>query len=172
MNDNSITYKNFKLFGLVSLIVIVCDQLTKAMALKYLDAGISYACIPYVLDLKLVHNPGAAWGLGSGKRLGLILFAVLVLLVAIDYIRKEKSLPTSLIVCISAVASGGVSNALDRVVVGEVTDFLSCAFINFPVFNVADIAISLGCIIGFIIFLIWDKRREDASKETRAGHQS
>ena len=169
MIDKSKTYNNLKLFGLVGLIVIVLDQLTKALALKFMDTGVIYTCIPYVLDLKLVHNPGAAWGLGSGKRLGLILFAVLVLLLAIRFVQKEDKLPKSLVVCVSAVACGGLSNAIDRIAVGEVTDFLSFAFINFPVFNVADIAISLGCIIGFTIFLIWDKRREeDASKDARA----
>ncbi len=168
MTNNSKTYNNLRLFGLVGLIVIALDQLTKALALKFMDTGVTYTCIPYVLDLKLVHNPGAAWGLGSGKRLGLILFAVLVLLLAIRFVLKEDKLPRSLIVCVSAVSCGGLSNAIDRIVYGEVTDFFSFAFIDFPVFNVADIAISLGCIAGFIIFLIWDKRREDASKETRA----
>ncbi len=170
MNTNSKTYNNLKLFGLVGMIVIVLDQLTKAMALKFMDTGVTYTCIPYVLDFKLVHNPGAAWGLGSGKRLGLILFAVLVLFIAIRFVQKEKSLPKSLVVCISAVACGGLSNAIDRIAAGEVTDFLSFAFINFPVFNVADICISVGCILGFIIFLIWDKRREVATKDHGDSH--
>ncbi len=169
MNKNTETYRSLKLFGLVGLIVVILDQLTKALALQYMDTGVTYTCIPYVLNLKLVYNPGAAWGLGSGRRLGLILFAVLVFLLALKFLKTEKDLPKGLSVCISAVAFGGLSNAIDRILTGEVTDFLSVAFMNFPVFNIADIAISTGCIIGFIIYMIWDKRREDASEEIGAG---
>lgn len=157
------TYNKYKVFASVGAVVVGLDQLTKALARKFLQPGVRQTFIPDVLDFQLIHNPGAAWGLGSGKRLALIIFAAAVFGGSIYLLRKVSKLPKSLVVCLSAVACGGISNAIDRIYPGEVTDFLSLAFVNFPVFNIADIAISVGCVAGFILFMIWDDGRENAS---------
>ena len=62
--------------------------------------------------------------------------------------------------CLAAVWAGGVGNAIDRVVHGYVVDMFEVEFINFAVFNVADIFIVCGCIGLFIYLLLFDRSRK------------
>ena len=69
-------------------------------------------------------------------------------------------MPASLVCALGAVAGGGVGNLIDRVAAGRVTDFFCTTFIDFPVFNVADIFVTCGVVIAFALAWRWDVARE------------
>ena len=64
---------------------------------------------------------------------------------------------------IPGVLGGGVGNMIDRMVMGYVTDFLATTFVSFPVFNVADMFVTCGVVISFVIYTAWESRREHAA---------
>ena len=75
---------------------------------------------------------------------------------------KEETLPSPLAATLGCVAGGGIGNAIDRVVAGRVTDFFATTFMDFAVFNVADIFITCGVVVAFVLWVRWDKEREAA----------
>lgn len=146
----------------VSLVVLV-DQSTKA-AVRFVAPLGSPArpLIPGLLDLWHVENTGAAFSIGQGASLLFIIFALAVLIGSAWWVMCER-LPLRLVVSVASVAGGGVGNMVDRLSTGSVTDFLSLRFIDFPVFNVADICVTLGVIVAFILYITWDGQRTNTN---------
>lgn len=137
----------------VAALVIAADQLSKWWVLHGLDlprVG-RIAVLPPVFDLTLVHNAGVSFGLLKGAELGRWLLTVFSLGVAVGlawWVRRAErglaALATGLII------GGAVGNAVDRVRLGVVTDFLDFSGLHFPwVFNGADSAICVG--VGLLI---------------------
>lgn len=140
------------LFALCMVLVTVLDQATKAAARGLLcDMG-QVAFVPGVLDFRLVYNQGAAFSFGSGYTWVFILTALAIVLLCTFYVAFSKPSKT-LTVVLGLVAGGGIGNLIDRVALGCVTDFLMPTFVDFAVFNVADIFITCGFIAAFI--LVW-----------------
>ena len=133
--------------GAVALVVLVLDQLTKALVRADVSVGEKNEVLPF-LDIGHVHNDGVAFGfLGGGGAIVLIVtFAALALLVgffARNPTRPLLWLPTGMLL------GGAVGNLVDRIRQGYVTDFIE--FPHWPSFNVADIAITCGVIVLVIV---------------------
>ena len=122
--------------------------------------------IPGVVELTRVHNYGAAWSSFSGQR-WLLLAVTCLLLAAVAYvvIRRVVRHPAGLAAC-CLIFSGGLGNVLDRLRLGYVVDMFHFVFYpSYPVFNVADMCIVCGAVLGAAYYL-WlyekhDKRRKD-----------
>lgn len=145
------------LLTITSLSLIGIDQLSKYLARIHLDESITL--IPSIIDLELVFNNGAAFGLLSDDKLFLLILTsafILGLLVfmAWDIIYKRNN--EIRLILFSLILSGAVGNLIDRIYIGQVTDFISLAFINFPVFNIADIVINIG-VIGILLDTLLSK---------------
>lgn len=136
------------------------DQLTKAWARTALADGAAHAFIPGVMNLKLIMNTGAAFSIGEGSTWIFVIIAVVIVVAAEVWVVREQSMSLPLVCSLAAVASGGVGNLIDRVVAGQVTDFFATSFINFPVFNVADIFVTCGVVLVFIFFMREEARRD------------
>ena len=110
-----------------------------------------------IFHLTLVHNTGAAFGMFANGTviLGIISIVVSVVLLALPFlleaIKKSKKLDFNFsfiqLFCVSIVVAGGIGNAIDRLVMGYVVDFICFDFIDFPVFNIADIGVTCGILI-------------------------
>ena len=75
-------------------------------------------------------------------------------------------MPPALLAMLGCVCGGGIGNAIDRLMAGRVTDFFATTFMEFAVFNVADVFITCGVILAFIFWCRWDaKRGADASSD-------
>ena len=99
-------------------------------------------------------NDGAAFGLLKGQNTLLAIFGALVVLTLIVIlIRKQKKLNILQKIGLSLVIGGTAGNLLDRVLYGYVIDFINLKFINFPVFNMADVFINAGAAILLITLL-------------------
>ncbi|MCI1934680.1 MAG: signal peptidase II [Atopobiaceae bacterium] len=172
MNGNYLRSRStgrLAVFFTVASIAVLVDQATKA-AIRYLLPVGSPArvLIPGVMDLWHIQNTGAAFSLGQGASPLFFVLLVLVVLIATLVLVAKERLPLFLVASLACVAGGGIGNMVDRLACGSVTDFLALSFIDFPVFNVADIFVTCGVIATFVGYLLWDARREKAETLTDA----
>ena len=137
--------------------VVAFDQYVKFLISAALPLGGTADILPPLVQLRRVHNYGAAWSSLSGARWLLIavtavgLGALLWLLIRI--VRHPLGVWS-----LSLVIAGGVGNLIDRVRLGYVVDMLEFMFLSFPVFNVADIFVTCGTIAAVIYYLkFYDK---------------
>lgn len=128
----------------IALGIVALDQLTKALVRASFAPGESLTVIPGVLHLTYVRNVGAAFGLLPGARPLFITTSLFVLFVVAVYWIRYRPRPWPLVVGLALVCSGAVGNLIDRALAGRVTDFFDLAFMDFPVFNIADSAIVIG----------------------------
>jgi len=150
------------LIGASSLLLIALDQWVKHWATQNLQPrGINdRAFIPGFLRLTYVENPGAAFGFLSGfdwARWFFIIFTFIVLAGLLYYYARLPLDKKFLAIRIPLVLifAGAVGNLIDRMRQGFVVDMFEFEFINFPIFNVADILLVVGCIVaGFVILFI------------------
>lgn len=143
----------FLLSVLLSLALLALDQWVKQYISLTLPLGEVRPLLPGLVELKTVHNYGAAWSSFSGQR-WLLVFAtsciVLVILAALA--RRVVRHPLGVLAgCL--IASGGLGNILDRVRLGYVVDMFHFQFFpSYPVFNVADMCVVCGCVLGLIYY--------------------
>lgn len=131
------------LFVAVALVVYAADQVTKALAVAYLEPGVRVEVLGRALSLQLLRNPGAAFSLATGATWVFTVVAVVVALAVVRYARRLGSRVWA--VALALLLAGAVGNLTDRLLRapgfarGHVVDFL--ALPRWPVFNVADSAI-------------------------------
>tara|TARA_Y100001968_G_scaffold297513_1_gene306624 strand:- start:20364 stop:20843 length:480 start_codon:yes stop_codon:yes gene_type:complete len=135
---------------LISILVILLDQLTKSLATIFLNHGKPSDLMPGLIQLNLVKNTGAAFSLFSKSTSFLSLVSLIVTFIIIIWL--WKSAPITLLKGIGAafLLAGTVGNGIDRWRLGYVTDFIQLIPINFPIFNLADISINIAL---FFLFL-------------------
>jgi signal peptidase II len=128
----------------VAACVLVLDQSSKLWVLQHLPTGLAHPVLPGLLQLRLVHNTGAAFSLftGSTPLLGLVSLGVCLALALLLWRRPPQALAIAL--ALGFLLGGAAGNGLDRWRLGSVTDFLELVPVSFPVFNLADVAINLA----------------------------
>ena len=155
--------RRLALFCLVAAAVVALDQLSKAAARALLVVGEPVALIPGVMDLSLTYNTGAAFSLGEGAGPVFVVIAAAVTCLGAWVAWRRTEVPLSIALVVAAVAGGGVGNAIDRVALGAVTDFFKTTFMDFAVFNVADIFVTCGVFVALVLWWRWDAARERAA---------
>lgn len=130
--------------------VITIDQFTKGLSQRYLDYGTPHPIIPG-FNLTLLYNSGAAFSLGANSQYSWVLISINLLICTgiIWTLCKQKNLITWFSISLTLILAGALSNLIDRITYGYVTDFLDFYFKqwHWPVFNMADTAIVLGVIL-------------------------
>jgi signal peptidase II len=106
-----------------------------------------------ILSLTHLQNNGAAWSILEGQQWFFVLTTILVLAVATWFWLKNLS-KNWYAIGLTLIISGALGNFIDRVRQGYVVDMFQLDFINFPIFNVADILLSIGFVVLFIGILI------------------
>lgn len=144
---------------ITSIILLCIDQISKLLVVNLLTKTNSIAIIKNFFYLTYINNDGAAFSILVGKRILLILIAVLVIVMLIRYIKKNNIQNKLELVSISLIIGGSLGNLMDRVVRGYVIDFLDFKIFNynFPIFNLADTFI----VIGVILLLLKELRKEN-----------
>ena len=147
-------------FFVIVLAVVITDQVTKMLAVTYLQKIGDIPIIPGVFHLNYLENPGAAFGLFAYKTQFFIIATILIILVIL-YFRHRIPITHSLVHLGLALQLGGaVGNLIDRVVSGYVVDFFDFRF--WPVFNIADTAITIG-----VALLCWEILQEGKTGEKK-----
>ncbi len=145
-------------------VLIFLDRITKNWAVANLKDKASIPVIDRILELYYLPNgnTGAAFGMLAGHRVMFLIIAVVVVSVIIYLVinmpedRKYKIVEILLIF----IASGGVGNMIDRFFQGYVVDFIYISIINFPIFNVADMYVSV-CTVILAIIVLFRFKEED-----------
>jgi len=151
-----------KLFFSLILLVIAADQATKKLAVAFLkDKGQSISIIPDLFSLTYAENRGVAFGLEFAPPIVLLLLTTLITTLVLIYVFKSKNRTALFLVPFALIIGGGIGNMIDRITIGRVVDFLYFDLYNgylfgnylslWPIFNVADSAISIGASL-LIIF--------------------
>ena len=150
--------------SLLALGLLALDQWSKAWITANLPLGETMDFLPGVLGLRAVHNYGAAWSSFSGQRWLLVaVTGCIVLAVAVALARRLIRHPLGVAAGMLIIA-GGLGNLIDRVRLGYVVDMFNLLFINYPVFNVADILVVCGAVLGCIYYLWFYERYDKAVK--------
>ncbi len=157
------------LSALLGLALLGLDQGVKRYVSATLPLGQTRPLLPGVVELRTVHNYGAAWSSFSGMRWLLVAATSCIVLVILTLlVRKAVRHPLGVLAgCL--IVSGGLGNIWDRVRLGYVVDMFNFQFIDYPVFNVADMCIVCGCVLG-LIYYQWFYEKYD-KKEKAHGNE-
>ena len=132
------------LWLIIAVLIIIADQAVKYLVVSGMNVG------------------DTAFSLLSGKLSLLSIISVAFCICAVIYWIKKK--PTHPLLCtsITMMFAGAFGNAIDRIFRGFVIDYIQTSFINFPVFNIADIGITVGAILLVVYFIWFDKEDKNA----------
>ena len=148
------------IMALVSIVVLVLlDQITKHLVVLHLKDRSAYVLIKDVFQLEYLENRGAAFGILQNQRVFFYISVLLITAAVIWFYSKvpmeKKYLP--LRICAVLILSGAFGNCIDRIRLNYVVDFLYFKLINFPIFNVADIYVTVAAFLLVILILIYYK---------------
>lgn len=142
------------MFIVIVVAWIALDQYTKSLFSGMMPGESLGSILGGLVDLRLVHNTGGAWGIFAGNPFALGVFSLVVVCIILGFFfRSVNTTNTFQTLGVALIAAGGIGNVIDRFSQGFVTDFLAVTFIDFPVFNVADIGVTCGVallVLGFI----------------------
>ena len=141
------------LYLLIAAIVIVLDQFTKYLVRANMQPGDRIAVIGDWMSIYYVQNTGTAFSMFRGNQFVTIFLTSVLIIFCIVFIVRELREGQRLVpVLFTFVAAGGISNMIDRLTLGYVTDMISCG--SFAVFNVADIGVTCGCVLTMIALIV------------------
>lgn len=149
-------------YFVIALIIVLLDQITKVIAVRYLKGHGPYTIVENFFKLHYVENTGAAFGILKDSRIFFIIVSVIVIVFTILFMFKYSATFNKIMMFSLAMFIGGsIGNLIDRVKQGYVVDFLSFKLpfgYDFPVFNLADtfIVISTMMIMFMIFFNKWE----------------
>ena len=125
-------------------VLIIIDRISKVLAAKYLAGGPSIVVIPHLLGLRYLENTGMAFSMLSGKTVFLAAVTAIALVVMAYFLFVKKSGDSFERFCFILIFAGGVGNLIDRVFQGYVIDYFEFLFMDFAIFNVADVYVCVG----------------------------
>ena len=148
------------LYTIILLVLVEFDQITKRLAALKLTKPV--VLIDNVLELQYLENKGAAFSLLNNSRIFFLIITAIFFVAAVWFFIRlpetRRYLPLRILTLL--IAAGAVGNFIDRLVLSYVRDFIYFSLINFPVFNVADIYITVSGIL-FVIFILFVYKDQD-----------
>ncbi len=158
------------LYFVLAALLTAADQLSKYLVRANIPLGGSVTLIPHVMDLTYCQNTGAAFSIfRTHTWLLALISAVVSAALAVVLARKMLVRRPAGRICLAVVLAGAVGNLIDRAAFGYVTDMFKTTFMDFAIFNVADICVVLGGIGFCIYFLFFYDRLEGREKEQTNG---
>ena len=149
----------------VAAAVVGLDQWTKWLTVQNVPLYAEGKSILGVFSITHIENNGGAWGMLGGQMWLFLLVMVVFLALLVIAIRKKWLTKKFELLCLAAIAGGGIGNMIDRLRFGRVTDMIKLDFVEFPVFNVADCFITTGCVLLLIYILFLDRQKKKTDNE-------
>lgn len=139
----------------VLLALVLIDQITKYFAVQKLKDQTAFSIINGVLELNYLENKGAAFGMLQNQKIFFVFVAVIFIAVIAFVLFKvpDETKYIKLHILLTAICAGAIGNLIDRVRFDYVVDFIYFSLINFPVFNFADICVTVGTFILVLVIL-------------------
>ncbi len=157
--------KNSKILICIAIFIgiLIVDLITKAVVASNMKLFETIPVIQDVFHITYVQNTGAAFSILEDKMLFFYIITPIALILGTWFLIKEWKHSMFQNVIIVSILAGALGNFIDRVFLGYVRDMFDFRLINFAVFNVADIALTVGCGV-FIVFLIYDLFKDEKQK--------
>lgn len=135
------------LYWILAAAIVAVDQIVKALIRAYIPL---HAAVPFIpgFDLTYVQNTGAAFSMLNTHTWMLAVLSAVVSVVLAAALAKKALPHWTGMLSLALLLGGAVGNLIDRVLMGFVTDMFATTFMNFAVFNVADIGVTVG---GFLL---------------------
>lgn len=151
-----------KKFYIIALIVIIIDQITKVLIVSKMAL---YESIPVLGNFFFItshRNRGAAWGILQEQMIFFYIITIVVVIGLIYYAHKEAKQMPIMKIGLAMILGGALGNFIDRLFRKEVVDFLDVMIINydFPIFNIADSALTIGVVIVFIALIFNEEEKK------------
>ncbi|WP_324255108.1 signal peptidase II [Carnobacterium maltaromaticum] len=146
----------------LAAVILVIDQITKYVVVNNIDLYEVKEVIPGILSWMYIRNTGAAWSILEGQMwfFYIITFAVVI---AVSYIMQKYAKGNWLFsLGLSLILAGALGNFIDRLRLGYVVDMIRLDFMNFPIFNVADMSLSIGVAV-IILYVLLDEKNKKLS---------
>ncbi|MET3682066.1 signal peptidase II [Alkalibacillus flavidus] len=146
------------IYYIIAFILVAIDQITKWLVVKNMTLGESIEIMPQFFYLTSHRNSGAAWGMLQGQMWLFYIVTLIVVGVIVYFMREYRHGYPLLNVGFAFLLGGAIGNFIDRIRIQEVIDFFDFTILgyNFPIFNVADSALTIGVVI-VIILMIYDE---------------
>ena len=158
--SNNCRWKRSVIGAVVSVLLVALDQFTKYLAVKHLMNQPDIVLWEGVFELQYLENRGAAFGIMQGQKLFFVIFtSIAMLAIAWFYLKKipdVKKYRYLDVICVMLFA-GGIGNFIDRVRLNYVIDFFYFSLIDFPIFNVADIYVTVAAFAMIILGMFYYK---------------
>lgn len=144
------------IYLIISAILVAIDFAVKAWVVGNIPLGGLHNLIPGVISLTHIRNTGAAWSMFEGQQWFFYITTIIALGVVAFLWRDSKAKPLYRL-GLAFILAGAIGNFIDRVHQQYVTDMFQLDFINFPIFNVADVCLTVGVVCVMIYMLFLDK---------------
>ena len=141
------------------------DQLVKWLVRTCIPLGGAVDLLPHILDLTYVRNTGAAFSIFSSHTWALALLSAVASVVLTALLVRTKSAPFLWKFSLSLIITGAVGNLIDRAFLGFVTDMFRTLFMDFAIFNVADICITVGGVLCAVYVLFFTEKKPEGETE-------
>ena len=139
-----------KKYFLLAAVIAAVDQALKAMICFYREGRVIWS-VPPLFELYRTTNTGAAFSMMSSKTVVVAVISSVLMLALCVLLARSRSSSRLFCVSLSVLLGGGIGNLIDRVIWGGVTDYIRLLFIRFPVFNFADICITVSVAVLFVL---------------------
>lgn len=153
------------MFYFVVVLLVALDQITKVLAQHMLYEVTTFPVIPNVLHFTYVENRGIAFGLFQNMNYIFLPLSILITIGCFYFLNRAwKKRKWFISWGIALIASGAIGNILDKVFRGFVVDFIQVKLIDFPVFNIADILVSVGTVMVAIAILFLENGEKNENQ--------
>ena len=172
---------------LIAVLVVILDQVTKLIVNANMELHQSFNVVPGVLNFTYIRNDGAAWGMFDDKRWIFLIMSTVAIAVIIFILAKYRDSHIMMKIPLALILGGGIGNMIDRLFYteefldgacklfgegyrafdGVVIDFIEAAFIDFPVFNIADCAVTVGTALLFVYVIFIDGRIQKEKEDDK-----
>lgn len=152
---------------LICAATVVLDFATKAAVTAYLKPVGKLPIIDGVFNLTYLENRGAAFGMLSEHRWIFMVLSAAAIVALLAYLWYARKRDLMMRISLSLIAGGGIGNMIDRICRGYVVDMFDLVFMDYPIFNLADCFVVIGCILGGIYYM-WI--HDDGKKKKKEQH--
>ena len=153
------------LWILVTVGVILIDQLTKYLAVQLLKPIDTFPIIPDVLHLTYTTNKGAAFGMLQNHRWVFLAVSTAAIVLLGWYLWEKRDGHPLLCTALAFIVGGGIGNMIDRTLLGYVVDFIDFRLIHFAIFNGADSFVCVGCGMVFLWLFLYGEDEDGSRKK-------
>ena len=143
------------LYFLLTILIVIIDQILKLLTVSNLKGNEDISLLNWLIKFTYVENRGAAFGIMQGAKYLFILLVILLLIFYLYVMIKRKFDSKMLIWGLSLIVGGGIGNAIDRLFLGYVVDYIKLSFFS-PVCNFADYCITAGTVL-VLIYICFGK---------------